>query len=231
MNKSLRILNVVIPAAIAGSATLALCIGLPHSQIGSLSQEYSEDSGIFSDIRPAGVTGEAAAGLSVFVSEGCFQCHTQFVRDAASGDLARGWGVRRTVANDYCVDRGFPIGVLRLGPDLSNFGAAAGRLAPAPHSSRESDRRHVGMRAFFSHLIDPRKKSPSSTMPSYRHLFSEPTSAAVTGGLLGAEDDSAVVVDGLRFVPSREARLLGSYVFSLDRSYGIAGLKGAPAAK
>ena len=69
-------------------------------------------------------------------------------------DLARGWGVRRTVGADYLYDEPVQVGNSRLGPDLSNAGARM------PDTVWHLD-----------HLYDPRTRVDGSIMPASRHLF------------------------------------------------------------
>src|SRR5690348_16518598 len=48
-------------------------------------------------------SGSAKQGAEIYRSLGCVQCHSQQVRGLGS-DLARGWGARKTVAQDYLGD-------------------------------------------------------------------------------------------------------------------------------
>lgn len=104
---------------------------------------------------PTGRTGAAQRGAEVYRSLGCVECHTQQVRPRGYGtDAERGWGIRRTVAQDYLRDQPALIGNLRIGPDLANIGA------------RQPDRRW-----HLDHLYDPQKVVPKSLMPPYKFLF------------------------------------------------------------
>ena len=69
-------------------------------------------------------------------------------------DMARGWGRRRTVAEDFLFDYPVMLGSQRIGPDLADVGA---RLPDANWH--------------LAHLYAPRSKSDGSTMPPYRFLF------------------------------------------------------------
>ena len=44
---------------------------------------------------------------------------------ATGSDIARGWGMRQSVAEDFLHDQPVQLGSLRAGPDLSNIGARA----------------------------------------------------------------------------------------------------------
>jgi hypothetical protein len=69
-------------------------------------------------------------------------------------DLARGWGRRRTVAEDFLFDSPVMPGSQRVGPDLTNVGA-----------------RQPDANWHFRHLYAPALEVKGSTMPPYRFLF------------------------------------------------------------
>jgi len=73
-------------------------------------------------------------------------------RDLGS-DISHGWGVRRSVAEDYLFDQPVLLGSQRIGPDLANYGG-------------RSD-----VNGILTRLYDPRILVPGSVMPSYRFLF------------------------------------------------------------
>jgi len=94
---------------------------VPFYQFGQLTAYEDEDTGMTYPPQP---TGLAIRGQEVYIAEGCVYCHTQQVRPAyAGGDLARGWGTRRTVARDYIYESPALLGYMRLGPDLANTGS------------------------------------------------------------------------------------------------------------
>ena len=88
-------------------------------------------------------------GRDVYVSEGCYTCHSQMIRPFA-WETARYGAV--STPDDSIFDRPFQWGSRRIGPDLARVG---GRL---------SDKWH------YRHMIDPRDITPGSNMPSYVHL-------------------------------------------------------------
>src|SRR5207244_7580420 len=69
-------------------------------------------------------------------------------------DIARGWGKRRTVAEDFLFDSPVLLGSQRIGPDLANVGV---RLSDAKWQ--------------LLHLYAPQQVLPGSTMPPFRFLF------------------------------------------------------------
>ncbi len=96
-------------------------------QLGSLGPAPAEEGG---PLFPSREPGLAIQGRAVYVSLGCVSCHTQQVRPAGQGsDIARGYGVRASVARDYVLQKPVLLGERRIGPDLANFGARTKDLA------------------------------------------------------------------------------------------------------
>jgi len=113
-------------------------------------------------------------------------------------DIARGWGKRRTVAQDFLYDQPVQPGVMRIGPDLANTG-----LRPYDADWH------------YRHLYGPDKVVQGSKMPPYRYLFEKrriggrptPDALKLTGDL--------VPEAGYEVVPKPEARALVSYLLNL----------------
>jgi cytochrome c oxidase cbb3-type subunit 2 len=117
--------------------------------------------------------GLAAQGFEVYRSLGCAACHTRQIT-GANADLVRGWGARRTVAQDYLQDRPVLLGTVRIGPDLANIGARALQSFAVPWKFRTATNAVAELeRWHLMHLYDPRQLSPGSLMPAYRFLFRE----------------------------------------------------------
>jgi cbb3-type cytochrome oxidase cytochrome c subunit len=136
-------------------------------------------------------------------------------------DIARGWGLARSVAADFLYDQPVMLGSQRIGPDLANVGL---RLPDADWHYR--------------HLYDPTSIVPKSVMPPYRFLFEPP---ALTGPLAdtpkktpvsdpalfagsrtnwtqAGESESAGAPAGeigFQLVPTDDARALVAYLLSL----------------
>lgn len=89
------------------------------------------------------------AGRDVYVSEGCYNCHSQMIRPFRSETERYG---PYTTAGETVYDRPFQFGSKRTGPDLARVG------------KRYSDAWHR------LHLIDPRAVVPESNMPAYTWL-------------------------------------------------------------
>ena len=89
------------------------------------------------------------AGYDVYVSEGCYGCHSQQIRPFRSETERYG---HYSVAGEFVYDRPFQWGSKRTGPDLARVGG------------RYSDEWH------YLHMIDPRAVVPESNMPAYSWL-------------------------------------------------------------
>lgn len=117
---------------------------------------------------------------------------------ATGPDIERGWGRRRTVAQDYVFDHVVQPGTRRAGPDLSNVGA-----------------RFPEIQWQYEHLYAPQVKVTGSTMPPYRFLFEQrrigkvpsPEALQLTGELAPPP--------GYEIVPTEKARALVAYLLSL----------------
>ncbi len=90
-------------------------------------------------------------GRDVYVSEGCYTCHSQMIRPF-TWEAARYPGGVSTM-NDSVWDHPFQWGSKRTGPDLARESAMS--RGPVWH---------------YNHMLDPRSTSPGSIMPSYPHL-------------------------------------------------------------
>jgi len=113
-------------------------------------------------------------------------------------DMARGWGKRRSVAEDYLFDAPALPGGVRIGPDLANIGV-----------------RQPDINWHLRHLYAPRSEVKGSTMPSYPYLFEKrragreasPDALALTGKLAAEK--------GYEIVPTAEGKALAAYLVSL----------------
>ena len=113
-------------------------------------------------------------------------------------DIARGWGKRRSVAEDFLFDQPVMLGSQRIGPDLADVGS---RLPVANWH--------------LLHLYNPQIVVSKSVMPPYRFLFEkrkigrEPSPDALKlAGNFATEP-------GCEIVPTDEARQLVAYLLSL----------------
>jgi len=141
-------------------------------------------------------------GRDVYLREGCWYCHSQYVRPV-TGETRR-WGPV-SEAGEYSYDVPHLFGTRRIGPDLTRVGL------------KYSDEWHV------AHFWDPRQLTPDSVMAPFRGLFDAPADAIkivddgagnrtlektpVTQRLFNFDSKDQVKLtpntDGLLFVPGR----------------------------
>jgi len=113
-------------------------------------------------------------------------------------DIARGWGKRRTVAEDFLYDYPVMLGSQRIGPDLANVGT---RLPDVNWHLR--------------HLYAPRLEVKGSTMPPYRFLFEKRRiERARSPDALSLPPELAPEA-GYEVVPNNQAKALVAYLLSL----------------
>lgn len=89
------------------------------------------------------------AGRDVYLSEGCYGCHSQMIRPFRAETLRYG---QFSTAGEFVYDHPFQWGSKRTGPDLARVGG------------RYSDEWHR------LHLNNPRDVVPESNMPAYPWL-------------------------------------------------------------
>ncbi len=113
-------------------------------------------------------------------------------------DIARGWGRRRSVAEDFLFDQPVMLGSQRIGPDLADVGS---RLPVAEWH--------------LLHLYNPKIIEKKSVMPPYRFLFEKrktgrepsPNALQFTGEFATER--------GYEIVPTDQAKALVAYLISL----------------
>jgi cytochrome c oxidase cbb3-type subunit II len=196
----------------------------------ALSEAADGATGVFFPKR----TGRVADGARVYAENGCYLCHTQVVRPTYAGsDLYRpDWGGlksdpdrgdtrRETNAYDFFGEKFAQIGVMRMGPDLSNLGRrveteyAAGGDAAA---------------WLYAHLYNPRDIPQlwKSTCPPHPFLFEKRE-------IKGSPSADVLKVDAgenQELVPDSDAKALVSYLLSLKKDHKApAALDFAPSKK
>ncbi len=92
------------------------------------------------------------AGRHIYVSEGCYNCHSQQIRPMVSETKRYG---EYSKPGEGIYDRPFQWGSRRIGPDLAREGG------------KQSSFWH------WMHFENPQNVSPGSVMPSYVHLLNE----------------------------------------------------------
>lgn len=108
---------------------------------------------------PGGPTEENARaalleGRDFYIAEGCWHCHSQFIRPVSNED--RRWG-KISYPEEYQNELQLPqlMGTRRVGPDLIR------------EAERRSNDWHV------AHFYNPRSVAPTSVMPPFPWLFTE----------------------------------------------------------
>ena len=162
-------------------------------------------------------TPQQRRGRAVYLREGCWYCHSQYVRPV-TGETRR-WGPV-TESGEYVYDVPHLFGTRRIGPDLMRVGL------------KYSEEWHL------AHFWNPRMLSPDSVMASYRGLFETPAEAvkivddgaggrtlektAVTEKLFGFASAEKIQLtpnaEGLLFVPMR-ARGKAPVVLTPNKEY------------
>jgi cytochrome c oxidase cbb3-type subunit 2 len=185
---------------------------IKYQELSSLPYDKDRD-GVEGYYPPATVHGQ---GQLVYIREGCVQCHTQMIRPTqlALDGWRKGWGqdqearpstpVRSNNLRDYFGEKYAPLGMVRSGPDLANYGWRA------PERS-----------VIHQMLYAPRTLHDWSNMPAYRHLYKQRERQ-------GPESSNAVKVSTkgdsrYEVVPTAEAEALVDYLLSLKKDYLVPG--------
>jgi cytochrome c oxidase cbb3-type subunit 2 len=117
---------------------------------------------------------------------------------AKGSDIARGWGLRHSVAEDFLYDNPVQLGSVRIGPDLADVGT---RLPDANW--------------LLLHLYAPRSVVKDSAMPPFRYLFeTKKIGDAPSPDALNLPKEIAPA-DGYQVVPTEDAKKLVAYLLSL----------------
>jgi cytochrome c oxidase cbb3-type subunit I/II len=93
------------------------------------------------------------AGRDIYVSEGCYNCHSQQIRPMVAETMRYG---EYSKPGEFIYDRPFQWGSRRIGPDLAREGG------------KQSSLWH------WQHFENPRLLNEDSVMPSYEHLLDTP---------------------------------------------------------
>ena len=151
---------------------------------------------VISSLKLNAIEKEAADGVVAEISAAGGKAEIHII--PTGPDIARGWGLRRSVAEDFLYDDPVQLGSVRIGPDLAGVGS---RLPDANWQ--------------LVHLYAPRSEVKDSAMPPFRYLFqikkigSEPSLDALVFPK-GIEPPA-----GYEVVPTPEAQQLAAYLLSL----------------
>jgi len=176
----------------------------PQLQLGDLTQRETVVVGdALSRTYPVAVPGQAHAGSEVYRVNGCASCHTEMVRpDDLASDIRRGWGQRRSLAEDYLFEQPVMLGLQRVGPDLANYG----RFMDTNNNNE-----------IYKRLYDPRLITTGSVMPPYQYLFETRKIGVFPSTNAFVPPDKYAAPKGYEIVPRPEARALAAYLLSLHQ--------------
>src|SRR5438445_458401 len=125
---------------------------IPESRTRQVTRAVRTDLGDLKWVRydASDYTATERRGRAVYIREGCWYCHSQYVRPVAGEDFR--WGPV-SEAGEYAYDLPHLLGTRRIGPDLTRVGG------------KYSDDWH------YAHFWDPRLALPESIMPRFPWLF------------------------------------------------------------
>jgi cytochrome c oxidase cbb3-type subunit I/II len=102
-------------------------------------------------------------GRDIYISEGCYNCHSQMIRPFRSETARYG---EYSKAGEFVYDHPFQWGSKRTGPDLAREGRGNKNARP--------DSWH------YLHMLNPADISPNSIMPAYPHLIDDQLDNSLT---------------------------------------------------
>jgi len=153
-------------------------------------------SNLISTLKLTGLTKEQADGDSDKITAAGGKVEIHIV--ATGADIARGWGVRRSVAADYLYDSPVQLGGIRVGPDLADVGT---RLSNANWQ--------------LLHLYAPRSVVKNSAMPPFHFLFESKKIGDVPSPDALQLPKVFAPPAGYEVVPTDDAKNLAAYLLSL----------------
>jgi cytochrome c oxidase cbb3-type subunit 2 len=127
---------------------------VPESRLREVSRAVRNDFGEIKWVRYAAsdYTSLERVGRAVYIREGCWYCHSQYVRPVTGEEFR--WGPV-SEAGEYAFDLPHLLSTRRIGPDLTRVGLKYG------------DDWH------YAHHWNPRFTVPDSVMPSFTWLFEQ----------------------------------------------------------
>jgi cytochrome c oxidase cbb3-type subunit 2 len=151
---------------------------------------------VLASLKLSGLDKDAADGVVDKINAAGGKAEIHII--ATGPDIAHGWGLRRSVAEDFLYDDPVQLGSIRIGPDLAGVGT---RLPDANWQ--------------LVHLYAPRSEVKDSAMPPFRYLFR----VQKIGN--GPSPDALIFPQGFEpragyeVVPTGQARELAAYLLSL----------------
>lgn len=165
--------------------------------LSSAGKNPSAVSNLLATLNLRGLNQEEAHAASDKITAAGGKVETHIV--AVGPDIARGWGLRRSVAEDFLYDNTVQLGSLRIGPDLAGVGA-----------------RSPNANVVLQHLYAPKSVEKDSLMPPFRYLFEV---RKIVGGEFSPDalnlPKEFAPADGYEVMPKPEAKELVAYLLSL----------------
>lgn len=144
--------SVFIVAGMGFFATAVIVQGIMPSLLPETSVPQVAEARTGKTIQVTDYTEQEKRGRQIYIREGCWYCHSQYVRPV-TGEAQR-WGPV-SQAGEYVYDQPHLLSTRRIGPDLTRVGR------------RYSDAWHA------AHHWDPRRVVPDSIMPRFPWLYEE----------------------------------------------------------
>jgi cytochrome c oxidase cbb3-type subunit I/II len=146
---------------------------IPESRSSRVTRAVRNDLGEIKWVRyeSSDYTALEKLGRAVYIREGCWYCHSQYVRPVTGEELR--WGPV-SEAGEYAFDLPHLFSTRRIGPDLTRVGL---KFADDWH---------------YAHHWDPRLVVPDSIMPSFKWLFDQVRVPVRTGTELVLEASPAL---------------------------------------
>lgn len=171
------------------------------------------------------------AGRDIYISEGCYNCHSQLVRPFRSETERYG---EYSKAGETVYDHPFLFGSRRIGPDLARTGVVGGKM-------------YKSAAWHYNHMLNPQAMNAQSNMPPYPWLMEKEVDleltqakmrAMITLGVPYTEDDvkntsetymnqaNAIVANlkesGIEVAPNKEIVAIIAYLHKLGRDISMA---------
>ena len=173
-------------------------------------------------------SGQIATGSAVYGANGCYVCHTQLIRAGYAGsELGRpDWAgfqikdengvsintARETTPYDYVNEPFAHIGLMRVGPDLSNVAGRIQKYLDDPLTKAESPENWLYLHLYNS-ALKTRTLNNRSGCPPQPHFFKERR----VYGQGSPEAVPGLNKDGVEVLPTARAKTLVSYLLSLRK--------------
>ncbi len=169
-------------------------------------------SNLVATLKLTGLTEELAESAAGQITEAGGKAETHIV--PTGPDIARGWGLRRSVAEDFLYDNPVQLGGIRIGPDLAGVGA-----------------RSLDLGIVLQHLYAPKSVVKDSVMPPFRYLFEikKKVDGRFSPDALNLPKGFAPA-DGYEVVPKPDAKKLVAYLLSLHADVPLYDAPFTPAA-